>query len=164
MSLHAARLAQLRALERRIEGAPARVQAILRERLEAARAGLPPEEAAAGIRPIAVRGLKRPQPVCEPLAALNRQRRDAAPSGEDLQSAIRFRRSWSRTRAADRVVEAASLRPAQAGPLNSHVLMLESLDLMRELSPDYLRRFIAHAETLLWLEGLAVPAAKRPRR
>ena len=42
--------------------------------------------------------------------------------------------------------------PESAGPLNSHGLILRSLVLMRSLSPDYTRRFLSHAETLLWLE------------
>ncbi|HSW05521.1 DUF2894 domain-containing protein, partial [Aquabacterium sp.] len=44
----------------------------------------------------------------------------------------------------------------------SHALVLRSLTLMRELSPDYLSRFMSHIDALLWLEQanggrLAVP-------
>ena len=42
--------------------------------------------------------------------------------------------------------------------------MIDTLARMGELSPHYLRRFLAHAETLLWLEQvqgqLKVPAGK----
>ena len=71
---------------------------------------------------------------------------------DELLSARRFRQSFERGLTLDRVEQALSRAPAQAGPLNSHALVLRSLDLMRELSPDYLRRFLLHAETLLWLE------------
>ncbi len=30
--------------------------------------------------------------------------------------------------------------------------MLRTLGLLRDLSPDYLRRFLSHVETLQWLE------------
>jgi hypothetical protein len=50
------------------------------------------------------------------------------------------------------VVQATHRAPENAGPLNSHMLVLRTLGLMRELSPHYLRRFLSHTETLLWLE------------
>lgn len=80
---------------------------------------------------------------------------------DELASARRFRRAWAATRAQDQVDSAVARRPAQAGPLNSHALVLESLALMRELSPDYLRHFMAQVETLLWLDRArtAYPAA-----
>jgi hypothetical protein len=43
-------------------------------------------------------------------------------------------------------------KPANAGPLNSHALVLQVLSLMRDLSPEYLRRFVGTVETLQWLE------------
>jgi len=49
-------------------------------------------------------------------------------------------------------VKATHRAPENAGPLNSHMLVLRTLGLMRELSPHYLRRFLSHTETLLWLE------------
>jgi hypothetical protein len=42
--------------------------------------------------------------------------------------------------------------PQNAGPINSHMLVLRSLGLMRDISPDYLNRFMAHVDTLLCLE------------
>jgi hypothetical protein len=57
-----------------------------------------------------------------------------------------------------------SRRPANAGPLNSHNLVLQSLDMMRGVSTDYLRRFIAHVETLQWLEEAAAAAAREQAR
>lgn len=154
----AVRLLQLEALSRRLAGQPAAVQALLRAKVESALAELAQriEQAPA---PIAVRPTQRPTAPAWPRA------REA--SGE-LASAARFRRVWSRTRAQDSVSQATAQRPANAGPLNSHVLVLQAMDRMAQLSPDYLRRFVAHAESLLWLEDVptrsAAAATRKPKR
>lgn len=70
----------------------------------------------------------------------------------ELRSAQRFRETWERLGAEETVVQATHRAPENAGPLNSHMLVLRTLGLMRELSPHYLRRFLSHTETLLWLE------------
>jgi Protein of unknown function (DUF2894) len=70
----------------------------------------------------------------------------------ELRSAQRFRETWERLGAEEAVVKATHRAPENAGPLNSHMLVLRTLGLMRELSPHYLRRFLSHTETLLWLE------------
>jgi hypothetical protein len=69
-----------------------------------------------------------------------------------LRSAQRFHETWSRVSAETEVTKAEQRAPDNAGPLNSHKLVLHTLSLMRQLSPDYLRGFLAQAETLLWLE------------
>ena len=74
-----------------------------------------------------------------------------APVGE-LASVRRFRSAWARSRGEEQLQQALARKPAQAGPLNSHVLMLQALELMGELSPDYLRHFLLHVESLQWLE------------
>jgi hypothetical protein len=83
---------------------------------------------------------------------------------DDLRSAQRFRETWALISAETQVDQAVHRGPENAGPLNSHSLMLRTLGLMRELSPDYLRCFLAHADTLLWLEQayaqLRQPAGK----
>lgn len=82
----------------------------------------------------------------------------------ELRSAQRFRETWGRIVAENEVEQASHRAPENAGPLNSHMLVLRTLGLMRELSPDYLRRFLSHADTLLWLEQafaqLKPPAGK----
>lgn len=82
----------------------------------------------------------------------------------ELRSASRFRETWSRISAEDEVTQAVDRAPDNAGPLNSHMLVLRTLGLMRELSPDYLRRFMVNVETLLWLDQagarMKLPAAK----
>ena len=101
---------------------------------------------------------------------------DAGEAGhpDELFNARAFRQSWERGRALDRFEQAIARTPANAGPLNSHALVLRSLGLMRELSTDYLRRFLVQAETLQWLEkarekypreeAKAGKAAKRSKR
>ena len=71
---------------------------------------------------------------------------------DDLFNARGFRKAWERGRTLDRFEQAIARTPANAGPLNSHALVLRSLAQMRELSTDYLRRFLVQAETLQWLE------------
>ncbi len=76
-----------------------------------------------------------------------------SPAGRpEMKSVTRFREGWSRLRAETRVTEALGRKPENAGPLNSHALLVRSLDLMRGLSPDYLRRFVTHVDALLWLD------------
>ncbi len=79
------------------------------------------------------------------------------PTGDDgargeLRSLRLLRNTWAQ-RAADRQAsQAIAGAPANAGPLNSHMLVLRSLAAMRDLSPDYLNRFVSYADTLLRLD------------
>jgi hypothetical protein len=95
----------------------------------------------------------------------------AASEGQnrELRSAVRFRETWARLCAEAEVEQASHRAPENAGPLNAHHLVLRMLGLMRELSPDYLRRFLGYSESLLWLDQgyarLKQPTAKaRPAR
>lgn len=103
-----------------------------------------------------------------PLAALNAHIEQASvaaraglPAGggdwPDLRSAQRFRETWERIGAEVQVQQARDRAPQNAGPLNPQRLMLDTLARMGELSPHYLRRFLAHTETLLWLEQAQAP-------
>lgn len=98
-----------------------------------------------------------------PLAGLNAHiervssaAREPGPAGAErwpeLRSARHFRETWARYSAEQVVQQASDRAPENAGPLNSHRLVLSTLGLMRELSPDYLRRFLAQADALLWLD------------
>jgi hypothetical protein len=78
----------------------------------------------------------------------------------ELRSAQRFRETWERLSAEVQVQQARERAPQNAGPLNPQRLMIENLARMGELSPHYLRRFLAHAETLLWLEQAQVALRK----
>lgn len=108
-------------------------------------------------------------PQASVLAQLNRhiatvtgQRPDAR---TELRSAQAFRETWERLHAEDEVQQALERGPENPGPLNPHRLVLRTLGLLSELSPDYLRRFMAHADALLWLDEASArlkpaPAAK----
>ncbi len=101
-----------------------------------------------------------------PLAELNAYIRGATahkPEGE-LASVGRFRQAWETVRTLDRLEEAVARAPANAGPLNSHALVLRSLAMMGELSTDYLRRFMAHAEALHWLEKAREQYPREPAK
>lgn len=85
----------------------------------------------------------------------------------DLKSVRRFSEVWSKISADQQVAQALVRGPENAGPLNSHRLMLRSLRLMRTLSPDYTRHFLAQMDALLWLDqakASAAPSAARAAR
>ena len=83
---------------------------------------------------------------------------DAAPVGSivapvaELKSLRYFRSTWSRLSLEQQLSGALAQAPDNAGPLNSHFLVLQALIRMRDIAPSYLEGFIAHAQALLWLE------------
>lgn len=136
------------ALQRRMQAAPEAVQRLLQHRLQ---------RALAQSADSADKVVQKPQhtgskKALTPMAQLNQYMASATQAGPDLKSAQRFRETWSRLCAEDEVTQAVQRGPENAGPLNSHMLVLRTLGLMRDLSPDYLRRFMSHTDTLLWLE------------
>ena len=54
------------------------------------------------------------------------------------------------------IIDAIEKEPENAGPHNPHMLAIKSLIKMKDLSPQYLRRFAGYIETVLWLEKNAV--------
>jgi hypothetical protein len=70
----------------------------------------------------------------------------------ELKSVERFRNTWSKLSASKQVTQALDQAPKNAGPINSHRLVLCSLALIRDISPDYLNRFVSYADTLLCLD------------
>jgi hypothetical protein len=70
----------------------------------------------------------------------------------ELKTIRKFRNTWSKLSADKQVAQALEQAPANAGPINSHMLVLRSLALMRDISPDYLNRFMSYADTLLCLD------------
>jgi hypothetical protein len=155
-----AQLAQLDALARRLADQPDAVRALLQERLETAMQAL--EERLAQV--------PSPPPARLPVAKarqLPQLPQLPRPSGtSEMGSVTRFRRSWANGRAQERVAAATTRKPPNAGPLNSHMLVLQSLDMMQALPGDYLRRFLTHIETLQWLETAQTHGspAGRPKR
>jgi len=51
--------------------------------------------------------------------------------------------------------------PENAGPYNPHMLAITSLMNMRDLSPQYMRRFAGYIETVLWLEKIEVKLKRK---
>ena len=164
-----ARFHYLEALARRLQGQHAAVQQVLASRFR--------EDVAAyaGRRSLIVGEIPclpksaAPAPGAA-LAQLNRElnaraRADAGTelasegaSLSDLRSVRQFSEVWSKISAEQQVVQALHRGPENAGPLNSHRLMLRSLSLMQSLSPDYLRRFLSQMDSLLWLEQASAKA------
>lgn len=62
-----------------------------------------------------------------------------------------FRQQLRRISVQKQVSQAIAQAPRNAGPINSHMLVLRALGLMRDLSPEYLHRFMVHLDTLLCL-------------
>lgn len=108
-----------------------------------------------------------------PLARLNRDHAAAVEdAGTQMRSVRSFHEAWARIRASERAGAALARHPANAGPLNSHMLVLRATALIRDVSPDYLRRFVSQVDALLALEALdpvgtpqqARSARRQPRR
>jgi hypothetical protein len=70
----------------------------------------------------------------------------------ELKTTRYFRNTWSKLSVDKRVAQAIDQAPKNAGPLNAHRLVLRSLAMMRDISPDYLNRFTSYVDTLLCLE------------
>ena len=71
----------------------------------------------------------------------------------ELKAVSEFKATWSRLSADRRLNQSLMAKaPGNAGPLNSQHLVHRSLLLMRELSPAYLRQFMAYADALAWIE------------
>jgi len=116
-----------------------------------------------------------------PLSALLRDmaapsaERPLSPSGHgrmDNPRVAQFRQQLGKISVQKQVSQAIAQAPQNAGPINSHMLVLRSLGLMRDLSPDYLHRFMGYVDTLLFLDSpatvkaspkKAVPASKSER-
>ena len=75
-----------------------------------------------------------------------------AASRSELKTIRNFRNTWAKLSVDNQVAQALKQAPKNAGPINSHMLVLRSLALMRDISPDYLNRFMSYADTLLCLD------------
>lgn len=78
------------------------------------------------------------------------------PDFSGMKSVDQFKQAWSRIMAEDQVAQAMLQAPKNPGPINSHMLVLQTLTLMRQLSPAYLQRFLAQADALLCLDRVTV--------
>lgn len=63
-----------------------------------------------------------------------------------------FRQQLRKISVQKQVRQAIAKAPQNAGPINSHSLVLRALGLMQDISPDYLNRFMTYVDTLLCLD------------
>lgn len=70
----------------------------------------------------------------------------------ELKTVQHFRNTWSKLSTDKQLTQALDRAPKNAGPINSHALVLRSLALMRDISPDYLNRFMTYVDTLQCLD------------
>ena len=163
------------ALAQRLAQQPARVQAVLQQRLaqRAAAAGARVSPHTEGHQGGESPSMARQ---AQAVAALTRHLEQRAQGSRDdvagitptrpaeLKSARRFGEVWVRMDAQRQVAQAADRAPENAGPLNSHTLMLRTLTLMQTLSPDYLSAFMQRTQALLWLEEVVQQTALKDGR
>ncbi len=126
----------------------------LQQRLDAAAAPAPPP---AGARPGPLASLcaELTAPAADaPRHDLPAATAQAALPLPALRAVQQFGAGWARLRVQAQLRRASSQPQGQAGPLNSRRLMLQALQQLQRLSPAYLQRFMAQAETLRWLEDL----------
>jgi hypothetical protein len=86
-----------------------------------------------------------------------------APAFEPLPVLEELRTVWSRMRNDRQLRESLEQVPADAGPLNSDMLVHRALQLMQATAPGYLQHFIAYADALSSLESLRAPATPELR-
>ena len=82
---------------------------------------------------------------------------EASPDGSigsraELKTMRYFRDTWSKLSVDQQMTQALEQGPENAGPLNSHLLVLRAFSALRDISPDYLVRFMSYVDALLWLD------------
>ena len=116
-------------------------------------------------------GAHEPPPSAAPRSALAQLLQDIAPAASAVPLAAatpaavqkagwqaerphvqQFRQQLSKISVQKQVRQAIAQAPQNAGPINSHMLVLRALGLMRDISPDYLDRFMGYVDTLLCLD------------
>lgn len=178
------RFAYLAALARRAATQPASVQRLLTEKIahEAAelarQASIPREEAVAPsalcagdplaelLSYIAEHTVALPNPnlVSAVIESKPLSPTEGFPSAaRELKSVAYFRSTWSKLLTEQQLTQTLAKAPENAGPMNSQHLVLRTLQLMRDLSPDYLQGFMSYIDTLIWLEhrSAAKPSSGR---
>jgi len=101
-----------------------------------------------------------PETLAELLAYIQQQTGTAAqpsPAHAELKSVRLHRSTWTRLSVDQRLNQALAQVPDNAGPLNTQRLLNQALGSMRDTSPQYLQRFMAYAEALLWIDQASLP-------
>lgn len=153
------------AMEQRAARLDGEARRVLEERLADLRAQDADEPAGACANASPARPLRE---LLDLLAGEDTAARNAYP---EVPALAGFRALWSTLRADSQLRQTVAHTPADAGPLNSTALASRAIALMRDLSPAYLRSFLAYVDDLAWLEQIgsespasASGAAKRTRR
>jgi hypothetical protein len=131
-------------LQAKLHNALAQLQARLQEHKSQSKNTLPTSRTAS---PLTV--------LLQDMAAPSAER-PLSPSGHgrmDNLRVVEFRQQLGKLNVQKKVTQAIAQAPQNAGPINSHMLVLRSLGLMRDLSPDYLNRFMGYVETLFFLDA-----------
>jgi hypothetical protein len=76
----------------------------------------------------------------------------AGSPSRELKTVRESRATWARMSVDRQLSQAKKQGPENAGPINSHMLVLRSLAMMQEISPDYLSRIVSYVDTLLSLD------------
>ncbi len=95
--------------------------------------------------------LPAPSPLPTAATAATAAARLTAPQLPAVEDA---RRLWTELRSRSQLRQSLQPAPADAGPLNSGVLVHRALALMRTLSPGYLQHFLSYVDALSWLQQL----------
>ena len=85
------------------------------------------------------------------------------PSAPELKSVAYFRDEWFKLSTEQQLTQTLAQAPENAGPMNSQHLVLRSLQVMRDIAPDYLHGFMSYIDALIWLEH-AAPVKPAPAR
>lgn len=104
-------------------------------------------------------------PLAVPGKTAHRQPAHAhAPVPQELKTVRTARETWARLSVERQLSLAVRQGPANAGPINSHMLILRSLTMMQAISPDYVSQLVSYADTLLALDpGVQEPPPKRKK-
>lgn len=142
-------------------------QALLHTKLQAALAHLDMRMAAANKASVEHAAAKTPSPMtlllqemAPPPATLS-GKASFLEAHRESPRVQQFRKQLRKISVQKQVSHAIAQAPQNAGPINSHILVLRALGLMRELSPDYLQRFVAYVNTLMVLENAVTPTATK---
>ena len=82
----------------------------------------------------------------------------------ELKTVRESRATWAKMSVDKQLALAMKQAPQNAGPINSHMLVLRSLAMMQAISPDYLSRMVSYVDTLLFLDpGETVVPVKRKK-
>ena len=70
----------------------------------------------------------------------------------ELKSVAYFRNELFKLSTEQQLTQTLAQAPENAGPMNSQHLVLRALQVMRDVSPDYLQGFMSYIDTLIWLD------------